>query len=170
MIEILENNVDWFVLILFLIFGFGLIVYNSILIKKGKQTLTWVETRGQITKSEMVISKNHTKESVETYYRADIEYEYEMMGNKFNSNQAYLGDKLSLSYRDKADKMLKMFPINRSVSVFVNPDNYSESVLIKGSGGNRVLNIIVGLFLILAGILIKINFELIINTIKGLGE
>ncbi len=166
--EILQNNVDFIILILLSTVGLGLVVYNLILIKKGKQTSTWLEVKGQITKSEIGISQNPTKESFETYYRSDIEYEYEVTGKKYKSDQAYLGDKVYLTSKEKAEKTLKMFPINQTVSVFVNPDNYAESVLIKGSGANRVLNIVLGLILVIIGVLIKTNFALILNAIKGL--
>ena len=48
--EILQNNVDFIILILLSTVGLGLVVYNLILIKKGKQTSTWLEVKGQITK------------------------------------------------------------------------------------------------------------------------
>jgi hypothetical protein len=166
--EILQNNVDLFALILLSTVGLGLIIYNIILIKKGQQTLNWIETQGQITKSEIGISRNLSDGSVEAYYRANIEYEYEVHGKKYISDQVHLGDKIYLSYKYKAKKILNMFPIFHTVSVFVNPDNYAESVLIKGPGANRVVNIIIGLFLVVIGVIIKTNFELIFNFIKGL--
>jgi hypothetical protein len=110
---------------------------------------------------------NPSLDFTQNYYKTSIEYEYEVFGIKYLSNQAYLGDVIS-SNKSKARETVKMFPINKTVTVFVNPDNHTESVLIKGSGGNRVLNIVIGLFLIVAGVLVKINYELITNTIKGL--
>jgi len=70
--EILQNNVDLFALILLSTVGLGLIIYNIILIKKGQQTLNWIETQGQITKSEIGISRNLSDGSVKAYYRANI--------------------------------------------------------------------------------------------------
>jgi hypothetical protein len=128
--EILQNNVDIIILILLSTVGLGIVIYSIILIQKGQQTSTWLKVHGQITKSEIGILQNLTKESFENNYRANIEYDYEIDGSRFNSNQVYLGDKIYLFYKDKADKTLKMFPILQSVSVFVNPDNYAESVLI----------------------------------------
>jgi len=168
--EILQYNVDFILLILSSIAGLGIIIYNVILMKKGQQTLNWIETQGQITKSEIGISQNSTIDSFETHYRANIEYEYEVFGKKYFSDQAYLGDKIYHGDSDKAKKVLKMFPIFHTVVVYVNPDNYAESVLIKGSGANRVVNIIIGLFLIVIGVLVKINFALILNTFKGTGN
>lgn len=84
--EILQNNVDLIILILLSTVGLGLIIYNIILIKKGQQTLNWIETQGQITKSEIGISQSLTNESYENYYRADIEYEYENAGFRFKSD------------------------------------------------------------------------------------
>jgi len=166
--EIIQNNIDFLILALLSIIGIAIISYNVFLLFKGQQTAGWGEVPGQITKSEIGISQNLSKESFENNYRADIEYEYEIAGNRFKSDQAYLGDKIYLSYKDKAVKTLKMFPIHKTVSVFVNPDNHAESVLIIGSGANRVLNIIIGLFLVFIGVLIKTNFELILNILKGL--
>jgi hypothetical protein len=163
--EILQNNIDSIILILLLIIGLGIIIFNIILIKKGEQTLNWFEVKGSIKKSE--VNMNPSLDFTQNYYKTSIEYEYEVFGIKYLSNQAYLGDVIS-SNKSKARETVKMFPINKTVTVFVNPDNHTESVLIKGSGGNRVLNIVIGLFLIVAGVLVKINYELITNTIKGL--
>lgn len=167
--EILQNNLDNIVLILLLTIGLGIIIFNIILIKKGEQTLNWFEVRGSIMKSEMIqVNMNPSRDYFEYFYRASIEYEYEVFGIKYLSNQAYLGDVISSNDKSKAQETVKMFPVNHTVSVFVNPNNYTESVLIKGSGGNRVVNILIGISLIVIGILIKTNFELIIKTIKGL--
>jgi len=166
--EIIQNNIDFLILTLLSIIGIAIISYNVFLLFKGQQTEGWGEIPGQITKSEIGISQNLSRESFENNYRADIEYEYEIAGNRFKSDQAYLGDKIYLSYKGKADRTLKMFPKHKIVSVFVNPDNHAESVLIKGSGANRVLNIVIGLFLVFIGVLIKTNFELILNVLKGL--
>lgn len=159
--ELIENNYDILILVLLAIIGLSLCFYNTYLLFKGQKTLGWTETKGLVIKSEMGISKDLTREKYKNCYRPDIEYEYEFRGNKFKSNQAYLGDKVYLSYKDKAEKTLKMFPLNKTVSVYVNPDNQSESILIKGSGGNRLLGIVLGLILIFIGILIQSNFELV---------
>jgi len=166
--EILQNNVDFIILILLSTIGLGIVIYNIILIKKGQRTLNWIEVKGLITKSEIIQSMNPSKDLFENYYRASLEYDYEVLGIKYKSDQASLGDAIYSQDKSKAKETLKMFPINQTVTVFVNPDNHTESVLIKGSGGNRVLNIVIGLFLIVAGVLIKMNYELITNTIKGL--
>ena len=166
--EKLQNNVNWIITILLSAIGLVIVIYNILLISKGQQTKNWIEVKGLITKSNIDINRDPTERSFENDYRADIEYEYEITGIKYNSNQAFLGDKVYLPYKDKAEKTLKMFPINQTFSVFVNPDNYSESVLIKGSGANRVQNIVIGLILVIIGVLIKTNFALILNTLKGL--
>lgn len=166
--EILQNNVDFIIQIIMSTVGLVIVVYNITLIKKGQQTFNWLEVHGQITKSEIGVMQNPTKESFENHYRSDIEYEYEVVGKKYNSDQAYLGDKIYLPSKDKAEKTLRMFQINQAVSVFINPDNHSESVLIKGSGANRILYIVIGLVLVIIGVIIKTNYSLILNAIKGL--
>ncbi|MEJ2104887.1 MAG: DUF3592 domain-containing protein [Ignavibacteriaceae bacterium] len=170
MMEFLENNLDTIIFILFAITGISLCVYNVHLLFKGQKTLGWTLAKGKIIKSEMGISQSLTRETFENYYRADIEYEYELLGNKFKSNQAYLGDKVYLTYDNKAEKILKMFPANKTVNVYVNPDNHSDSVLIRGSGGNRVLNIALGLILIFIGIFVQSNFDLIKEFLVGLKQ
>jgi hypothetical protein len=166
--EFLQNDRDIIILILFSILGFGIIIYNIILIKKGHETLNWIEVKGLITKSELGILRQSGQTSLDYCYRADIEYDFEVIDKNFHSRQAFLGDKIYTSGKSKAKTTLKMFPVNHAVSVFVNPDNYSESVLIRGSGANRFLNIAIGLILVIIGILVKTNFELILNTFKGL--
>lgn len=166
--EILQNNLDLIILILFTTVGLGISIYNIIIIKKGEQTYSWFEVPGQITRSEIGISQNPTKETFHNHYRADIEYQYEVAGNRFYSVQAYFGDKIYLPNKEKAERILKMFPINQTVSVFVNPDNNTESVLIRGSGVKSVVNIVVGLILIVIGVFINMNFELILNVLNGL--
>ena len=169
--EILQNNLDNIALILLLTIGLGIIIINIILIKKGEQTLNWFEVKGFIKKSEVTqLMLNPSHDYFEYSYRASIEYEYEVFGIKYLSTQAYLGDVISSNDKSKAQETVKMFPVNNTVSVFVNPNNYAESVLIKGSGGNRVFYILIGISLIVIGVLIKTNFELIINTINDLNK
>lgn len=165
--EIMQNNIDFVILTLLSTIGIAIVIYNVFLLFKGQQTEGWTEVRGQITKSEIAISKDLAERSFENHFRADVEYEYECAGVKYNSKQAFLGDEVYLPYKDKAEKTVKMFPINQVVSVFVNPNNNSESVLIKGSGANRILNIVIGLILVFIGVLVKSNFELILNILKG---
>jgi len=166
--EIIQNNIDFLILTLLSTIGITIVIYNVFLIFKGRQTVGWTEVRGQITKSEISISQNLTKEIFENHYRADIEYEYEFAGVKYYSKRGFLGDEVYIPYKDKAEKTVKMFPMNQIVTVFVNPNNNSESVLIKGSGTNRIPNIIIGLILVVIGVLIKSNYELILNILKGL--
>ncbi len=59
-----------------------------------------------------------------------------------------------------------MFPIGKLIEVYVNPNNHAESVLIQGSGSNRVFRIIVGIGFVVAGILVKTNFEIVLEIIK----
>lgn len=166
--EILQKNIDFIIQILLSIVGLGIVIYNIILIKKGQQTLNWIEVKGLITKSEIGILESFRKRAFERCYIADIEYDFEVIGRKFHSNQAFIGDKIYISGKSRAQKTLEMFPLNCTVSVFVNPDNYNESVLIRGSGSNRILNILLGLVLVVIGVLIRTNFELIINVLNGL--
>ena len=67
-----------------------------------------------------------------------------LLGKNLSLTKLTLAIRFILSYKDKAKKILKMFPIHRTVSVFVNPDNYAKSVLLKGPGANRVVSIAIG--------------------------
>lgn len=159
--EYFENNLDIIALCLFAVIGISLCIYNTYLIFKGQKTFSWTSTHGKIIKSEMQISKSLGEGTYGDYYRANIEYEYLVSGKRLTSNQAYLGDKVYLSHKRKAKRTLEQFPINKQVKVYVNPYNKTDSVLIKGAGGNRISIIILGLILIFLGIFIQSNFELI---------
>jgi hypothetical protein len=166
--EILQSNIDSIILIVLSLIGIIIIIYNLALITKGQKTNSWNETNGIITKSEIEISKSLTKQTFENHYRADIEYEYKIKNEVLHSKQVFLGDKLYLPHKDRAEKTLNTFPINQTVKVYYNPDNNSESILIKGSGSNRFRNIILGLILIIVGVIIQSNFEYILNLVHGL--
>ncbi len=157
----IEQNLDIFILIILTIIGLGMIGYNIYLISKGRQSNSWTSTNGIITKSELGILKFTGDSSLEYNYRADIEYKFTIDDQIISSKQAFFGDELYHGNKSRTTKLLSQFPIAKTVTVFYNPNDVQESVLIRGSSIHRFFNIILGLGIIIAGALIESNFEIV---------
>lgn len=148
-------NLDQYIYLLPMIVGIIVIAHNIYLKSKERQAEAWNETEGIITKSQLGISKSAGDTKYEYIYRADIEYAFEVNGERINSDQAFFGDKIYKSGKSKYQKLLNEFPINKPVIVYYNPMDSKESVIIKSFGNQRILNIFIGFGLIIIGVIIE---------------
>ena len=76
-------------------------IWNLIIYIKSLSTKDWKVIDGKIISSEIEISRNLTNETYENTYRAKIIYQYEINGQKLESERIYFGDTVFISNKSK---------------------------------------------------------------------
>lgn len=118
---------------------------------KAKEAKTWESVSAVVMSSEV---KSHRSDD-STTYSVYIAYQYEFDG------QQYLGDRYSFmggsssGYPEKA-QIVDQYPAGRVFSVFVNPDDPSESVIMRDAG-NKWIGLIPLVF-VAAGAVVMVRF------------
>lgn len=123
--------------ILFLIAGFIISGFGILDIHTAMQCKRWTPVKGRIMGSTIVEMPGASKMQNSEIYVPDIAYEYSYENKTyFNQAIAYLPDALitlqNTYYSGSEDEILdlvKKYPINSEVDVFVNPDNPELAVL-----------------------------------------
>jgi len=141
--------VFYLIFILLIIVGITIIIFQLRLFYKGLQSKDWESTHGEIISSELETFR-FDDESNKTY-RAGISFKYEVSGKQYLSNRAFFGDKLQLSFKGPALKLLNKYPVGSRIAVFYNPKNIEESVLENGISFNVMLLLCIGLVMTLLG-------------------
>lgn len=91
---------------------------------------SYPETRGEVVHSEL---ERHSGEDGYTY-GADIHFTYEVEGQRF-TNEEYAYGAWNNSDSSGARKMLRKYPVGKTVRVYYNPSDPSDAVLERGVQG-----------------------------------
>lgn len=130
----------------------GLFIFVAAL-RKFKQAETsqcWSGTQGRVIESRLETHTSLDSDDIESrVYRAIVVYAYSVMGHNFTGNRVAFGVR-SLS-RYAASTVLERYPLDRQITVYYNPDKPGQAVL-KRVCVNGMLQIVIGMLLILAGI------------------
>jgi hypothetical protein len=86
----------------------------------------WPSTKGKIVKSRVELSSGRDMTTVEP----KIQYEYQVGGRPYQSDQIHSGDKIfeSISKEETYD-LVDRYPVGREVTVYYNPNNPAEAAL-----------------------------------------
>lgn len=103
----------------------------------GVASENWPTVSATITES--VVLEQASGENKE--FRPFVCYDYEIDGRVFHGQCSCFGDYLPWPWRGDADAMVKRFPIDAVVPVFVNPNDVTESVLEPGVSQTIVIPI-----------------------------
>jgi hypothetical protein len=130
------------------ILGFiSLIFILMILHSRGKvrASQSWLTTDGKILHS--MAEYQHSSEGG-AYYPV-VTYEYNANGQLYRSQQIRFGTRVGFGSQSIVQRVVNRYPIGSSQPVYYNPDNPSEAVLDRTTGGaNTVLGCVVGIFVI----------------------
>ena len=118
----------------FLYLGFELVRGEIGSLRGGSASQSWPTVDGQIISSSVESSYSSGSSSARHY--PIVEYEYSVEGESFT------GDRISFaqqSYSDykSADVVTKRYSVGRTVPVFYDPEDASNSVLEPGKSGSR---------------------------------
>jgi hypothetical protein len=104
--------------------------------KQGNDARKWPVVTGRIDKSEVDEFRgsisNDSKST--TLYRPLISFSYEYNGLKYVGSHVSLGVKVTSNSAAVAKKTVAKYPLGKTISVHVNPQNPSESTLSPSTG------------------------------------
>ncbi len=121
------NGVFWISIVL-LSLGAGMIAYGFILGAKARACIDWPSTRGEITHSEYIDSSDTSS--------FEIKYGYEIRGRRYTCNRVFV-DILGLQLHSNADswnkEVVERYPEGTPVTVYYNPENHEDACLRRES-------------------------------------
>jgi len=120
-------------------FGFGSIIFLGFglwAINKGMQSEDWDKGTATVLKSNIEKSESKSKDArgftrTSTSYSVRVTYSYTVEGNNYEGNTVGFGT-MSHNERSDAQEELKSYPQGKTIDVYYNPENPSDSVLKKG--------------------------------------
>ena len=120
-------------------FGFGSIIFLGFglwAINKGMQSENWDKGTATITSSEIEKKESRSKDAqgftrTSTSYSVRVQYAYTVEGSSYEGNTIGFG---IMSHNEKSDAQeeLKSYPNGKTIDVYYDPENPSDSVLKKG--------------------------------------
>ena len=118
--------------------------------KEAEESLDWSSALGKITKAHM--RQDISYESGNTLYYPEVEYEYEFLGITYTGDRISFGGSAGNSNRKKTAEILAQYPLNKTVTVYYDPNSPESAVLERKVGmGGKVL-LIVGIVFILVAL------------------
>ena len=127
-----------------LLFG-GVVTFSSTrTINKGNETSHWTPTVGKVLWAK-------TRSPADGPDFLDVSYEYSFMGVQ------HRGSRLCFGFGSVASERLESVLAGKSITVFVNPEQPDESVLVTGVVGEVKIFLGVGVFIILLGVIVGLS-------------
>ena len=120
-------------------FGLGSMIFLGVglwMINKGIESENWDKGTATITSSEIEKTESRSKDAqgftqTSTSYSVRVTYAYTVEGNNYEGNTVGFGT-MSHNERTDAQEELKSYPQGKSIDVYYDPENPSDSVLKKG--------------------------------------
>ena len=120
-------------------FGFGSMIFLGVglwMINKGMQSENWEKGTATITSSEIEKTESKSKDAqgftqTSTSYGVSVKYSYTVEGGNYEGNTVGFGT-MSHNERSDAQEELKSYPKGKTIDVYYDPENPSDSVLNKG--------------------------------------
>ena len=120
-------------------FGFGSIIFLGVglwMINKGMQSENWDKGTATITSSEIEKTESRSKDAqgftqTSISYSVRVKYSYTVEGSNYEGNTVGFGT-MSHNERSDAQEELKSYPKGKTIDVYYDPENPSDSVLNKG--------------------------------------
>ena len=120
-------------------FGFGSMIFLGVglwMINKGMQSENWDKGTATITSSEIEKTESKSKDAqgftqTSISYSVRVKYSYIVEGSNFDGNTVGFGT-MSHNERSVAQEELKSYPKGKTIDVYYDPENPSDSVLNKG--------------------------------------
>lgn len=136
--------------VILILVGFLFMVIGLVLTLRAKAASNWPMTSGVMLRSELAerITKNKTRDHrIQTYtsYEPMVEYQYTVDGKVLTGNRLSFG--LMRLTLEKAQEVLKRFPLNAQVPVYYNPRRVKDSrleVTAAAAAPQLIIGIIIG--------------------------
>ena len=120
-------------------FGLGSMIFLGVglwMINKGMQSENWDKGTATITSSEIEKTESRSKDAqgftrTSTSFSVRVTYAYIVEGSNYEGNTVGFGT-MSHNERSDAQEELKSYPKGKTIEVYYDPENPSDSVLKKG--------------------------------------
>jgi hypothetical protein len=114
--------------ILCVLFGAGVIVYVQYQRAKLRESESWRQVTGTITKSQVDVD-----DSVEgpACHSCDVAYEYEVNNRRYTGKRIEFGQRSFFRVKNVEKYLRVHYPLNARVPVFYDPQNPAEAVLVR---------------------------------------
>ena len=145
------SSVMLIVMVLFGVFGLVMVMVNLLNIRKARASSSWPTVPGKVVFSELRIE---CRGEDSDRYQADIRYQYEIMGQSYESGRVAIGLRKEVGNRRTAEDIVGRYLAGTEVAVYYNPEDPSKSVLEHGNLKYLVGNILVGLIVIVTALVI----------------
>tara|TARA_R110002072_G_scaffold20841_3_gene75137 strand:+ start:9052 stop:9501 length:450 start_codon:yes stop_codon:yes gene_type:complete len=113
---------------LLFIAGSSLSVWLGSAVWRGYDTHLWQETGGVIYQSRMI---EETKRGDEKLFKHELLYRYKVSDSSYTNDHVYRTD-LPIASEKHLAGLVQQFPIGSIQTVYFNPGNPAEAILIKG--------------------------------------
>lgn len=105
------------------------VLWDGWLIGNSVATRSWETTEGLVYSSEIVFTTANLGTRSSAFYRPDITYRYRIEGTVYTGNNIYYSD-ISFLSLEAAGKLIDQYPIGRVITVYYNPRDAEETVLL----------------------------------------
>jgi hypothetical protein len=136
--------------------GLGIILTSISLyyLKMARNSLHWENTNGEITSSEIKITKSKNGKT----YQPDIHFNYQVYGTEYTSKRVYFGSNLGTSSKNRAQKLIDKYPVGQKVKVYYDPMKNTRAVIEPGARWEiKFFVIFSALFIIIPLLLVRVN-------------
>jgi hypothetical protein len=117
--------------------GLVTLLFGFVMHRQASEARNWPKVTGRIKTSmvdEFRGQLDHDSQR-RTLYRPQIAYTYEFNGVAYSGNQVQLGFKMTSSSAGSAARLVAKYPAGKTFTVYVNPQNPSESLLSPSAAG-----------------------------------
>jgi hypothetical protein len=99
---------------------------------RARRSMRWFSTTGQISSATV---DERVENGTKTFYCPMIAYEYDVDGHHYMQNRLMMGSPFRSSNRNAAQRWVDRYAEGSTVTVYYNPDNPSEAVLVRKASG-----------------------------------
>jgi hypothetical protein len=157
MAKIKNKKAVMFIIFLMVLLGIGMVYNTGSKMLQASKSNDWIETTGLMTKFE-IIKQNYSGAVKKNGYIPKAEYKYSVNGRIYVGNRIMFYDDKTRDY-DDIEELKKKFAKNKKIPVYYNPQNKSESILIREGlfYGDSFISLLVGsLIAIFGSIMIRL--------------
>jgi|TARA_Y100000310_G_C20564064_1_gene754556 hypothetical protein len=115
---------------LLLVGGAGLL-WNGWITGNAFTTRSWNTTVGMVYSSEIEFATASLGATGGAFYSPDVTYRYQIAGTSYSGHSIYYSDQALLSF-EAAQRLVDRFPTGEVTTVYYNPGNPEETVLLPG--------------------------------------
>ncbi len=129
----------------FVVFIFGIIGVAMLFVyfrskKKVEESQNWSAVQGYITKSYIRRETDTDSDGDRsTSYFPEVLYTYEFHGQEYTGDKISFGGKTGSSHHKKAQNFLAQYPVGQGVTVYYDPNNPEDAVLVRTAVGKLIL-------------------------------